>query len=82
VHAERTVPPVKNSDTIKFLHCIDDCLLVCLIAAMNHNTAAKNRSTHVKTVEGAYVPTGRTNGGAQPTKGRERLKMRRWEELT
>jgi hypothetical protein len=69
MHAERTVPPVKNSDTIKFLHCIDDYLLVCLIAAMNHNTAAKNWSTHVKTVKGAYVSTGRTNGGAQPTKG-------------
>jgi hypothetical protein len=69
MHAERTVPPIKNSDTIKFLHCIDDCLLVCLIAAMNDDATAKHWATHVESVKGANIATGRTNGGAQPTKG-------------
>jgi hypothetical protein len=69
MHAERTVPPVKNSYTIKFLHCADDCLLVRLIAAMNYNTATKYWATHVESVESTNVSTGLTNGGAQPAKG-------------
>ncbi|CAB5046613.1 unannotated protein [freshwater metagenome] len=39
------------------------------ITAMNHNTAAKNRPTHVETVEGANVATGLTNSGTEPAKG-------------
>jgi hypothetical protein len=69
MHAECTVPPVKNSDAIKFLHCADDCLLVRFVAAMNYNAAAKYWATHIESVESANVSTGFTNGGTEPTKG-------------
>jgi hypothetical protein len=69
VHTERTVPPVKNSDAIKFLYCVNDDFLVRFIATMNNNTAAKNWATHVKTIKGANIAAGLTNGSAQPTKG-------------
>jgi hypothetical protein len=36
---------------------------------MNYNAAAKNWPTHIKTVKGANVATGLTNGGTEPTKG-------------
>jgi hypothetical protein len=69
MHAERTVPPVKNSDAVKFLYCANNCFLMSFITAMNHNTAAKYWPTHVETIKGANVATGLTNGGTESTKG-------------
>jgi hypothetical protein len=69
VHAERTVPPVKNCDAIKFLHCVNDDFLVRFIAAMNDNITAKNWSSNIETVKGANIASGLTNSCAQPTEG-------------
>jgi hypothetical protein len=69
VHAKGTVPPIKNSDAIEFLQGADHGLLVFFIAAMNDDITAKNWTTNVKTIKGANIAAGLTNGGAQPAKG-------------
>jgi hypothetical protein len=69
MHAERTVPPIKNCDAIKLLYCCNHCLLVSFIAAMNDNITAKNWASNIETVKGANIAARLTNGGAQPTKG-------------
>jgi hypothetical protein len=69
MHAKRTIPPIKNCDAVKLLHCTDHCLLVRFIAAMNDDATAKHWATHVESVKGANIAAGLANGGAQPTKG-------------
>jgi hypothetical protein len=51
------------------LHCTDDRFLVSLVATVNHNTAAKNWASNIKTVKGTDIAAGLANGGAQPTEG-------------
>ena len=69
MHAESSVPPIKNSDTIEFLHCGNNCLLMLFVSTMHDKTATKNRTANIKTIKSADVSTCFTNGGAQPSKG-------------
>jgi hypothetical protein len=69
VHAERTVPPIKNCDAIKFLYCGNNYFLVRFIAAMNDDITAKNWASNIETIKGANIAAGLSNSGAQPAKG-------------
>jgi hypothetical protein len=69
VHAECTVPPIKNGDAIKLLNCGNNYFLVSFIATMDNNIAAKNWASDIKTVKRANVPTGFTNSGTEPAQG-------------
>ena len=69
MHAECSVPPIKNCDPIEFLNRSNDCLLVVFIATVHDKIATKNGAADIKTVESSDVSTSLTNGGTQPSEG-------------
>ncbi len=62
MHTECSVPPIKNSYPIKFLHSSNDCFLMLFISAVHNKTATKHRTTNVKTIKCTDVATCFTNG--------------------
>ena len=69
MHAERTVPPIKNCDAVKLLYRGNNYFLVRFITAMNDDITSKNWASDIKTIKGTNIASGLTNGGAQTAKG-------------
>jgi hypothetical protein len=65
MHAESSVPPIKNSDPVKFLNRSNNCLLVIFVSTVHHKIATKIRTANIKSVKSSDVSACFANGGTQ-----------------